>query len=797
LAGKRRPDKNMAEPNSTFFALRRQAMEKRFSNMNPSQKEAVFQTKGPLLILAGAGSGKTTVIINRIAGMVKFGDAYHSPYLPENPESAALVLQDYLDGGECSDEMLAEAFGCYPVRAWNILAITFTNKAAKELQERLERMLGEEAKEVAASTFHSCCVRILRRDIERLGYTRSFAIYDTDDSLRVIKEVMGELRMDDKMFKPRSLLTEISRAKDSMVTPKEYALLTGGDYRKEQAARVYGQYQARLQRANALDFDDIICKTVELFEQNPDVLEYYQNRWRYLMVDEYQDTNHAQYRLVSLLAAKYKNLCVVGDDDQSIYKFRGATIENILSFENQFQDTAVIRLEQNYRSTQNILDAANEVIRHNEGRKGKNLWTQNGEGEKILLQKVQDERAEAQFIADTIQENVAGGMKYGDHAVLYRMNAQSGVIEQTFIKSGIPYRLFGGIKFFERKEIKDLLAYLSLIVNPSDNLRLKRIINEPKRSIGEATVGAAEQIAQQNGQPLLAVLKEADYYSALSKKALPLMNFAAMIEGFRETALTEPLDVLLDEVMEKTGYEAMLRGQGDEGKNRLENIGELKSTMVKYEQQNPEGSLDGFLEEIALYTDLDDLNQQEDCVLLMTMHSSKGLEFPAVFLPGLEDGIFPSVRCIYDPAELEEERRLCYVGITRAKKRLYISHAAERMVFGSTNRNRLSRFVEEIPSEKLDEQDSSLMARRVRELSASRRPAPPLPKETAMVGSRPAAAAAAAVKLSVGDRVRHKVFGEGMVLSLTPMGADCLVEAAFDKVGTKKIMANFAKLEKL
>ena len=782
----------MADIQRLFLNLREQAMKKRFSHMNPSQQEAVFQVNGPLLILAGAGSGKTTVVINRIAGMVKFGDVF-GVRLPGQLEQSVALLQDYLDGAPLEDSQLAEAFGSYPIRPWNILAITFTNKAARELKDRLELMLGEEAQDIAASTFHSCCVRILRRDIERLGYTRSFAIYDTDDSVRVIKDAMNELKIDDKMFKPRAILSEISRAKDSMTTPGQYESLCGNDFRKQQIAKVYRGYQDRLQRANALDFDDIICKTVQLFEENPDVLAYYQNRWRYMMVDEYQDTNHAQYRLVSLLASQHQNLCVVGDDDQSIYKFRGATIENILSFEEQFPGTTVIRLEQNYRSTQTILDAANEVIRHNEGRKGKNLWTENGAGDPIRLQKVQDERAEAAFIAHTIEENVAAGMKYSDHAVLYRMNAQSGVIEQHFIKSGIPYRLFGGTKFFERKEVKDLVAYLSLIVNPSDTVRLSRVINEPKRGIGEATVQQVMQISAQTGIPAFEVMAHADNYAALSKKALPLMKFTAMIQHFGETALEAGLDVLLDEVMEETGYNAMLKAMGDEGKTRMENLGELKSTMVKYEQQNPEGTLDGFLEEIALYTDLDDMNEEEDCVLMMTMHSSKGLEFPVVFLPGLEDGIFPSVRCIYDPVELEEERRLCYVGITRAKRRLYLSHAAERMVFGSTNRNRLSRFVNEIPPEKLELHDDT---RPRVNAAAVRRPAPPLPKATAVVGSRPKAAPSSAT-FAVGDRVKHKVFGEGTVLSITPMGNDQLIEAAFDKVGTKKIMANFARLEKV
>ena len=790
--------------NFDFIALRQAAMEKRFAHMNPEQREAVFQVQGPLLILAGAGSGKTTVVINRIAGMVKFGDAYGSAYIPSDlTEDHCLALKGYVDGEvDLSDDELAEIFGVYPVRPWNILAITFTNKAAKELRERLSRMLGEEADDIQASTFHSCCVRILRRDIEKMdaAFTRSFAIYDTDDAVRVIKDAMSELKIDDKMFKPKAILGEISRAKDELRGPQEYQELAGNDFRKQQIGKIYENYARRMRAANALDFDDIIVKTVELFRKCPEVLEYYQNRWRYLMVDEYQDTNHAQYVLVSPLAAKYQNLCVVGDDDQSIYKFRGATIENILSFENQFKNTTVIRLEQNYRSTQTILDAANEVIRHNIGRKGKNLWTDNGAGDKIRLEKVQNEREEAKFIADTIEENVANGMRYGDHAVLYRMNAQSSVIEQYFIKAGIPYRLFGGLKFFERKEVKDMVAYLSIIVNPSDTVRLSRIINEPKRAIGDATVAAVMEIASQAEVPVFEVLRHADQYGALSKKALVLMNFAAMIEKFRDTALNEGLDVLLDQIMEDTGYTAMLKAQGDEGQTRMENIGELKSTMMKYEQENPEGTLDGFLEEIALYTDLDDMNEQDDAVLMMTMHSSKGLEFPVVFLPGMEDGVFPSVRSIYEPEELEEERRLAYVAITRAKKKLYISHAYERMVFGTTNRNRLSRFVAEIPDDKLELVDTTAARREAYQarLQAKREGGltTPVPKATTLVGSKPKTQAAV-IDYAVGSRVRHKTFGEGMVVSIRPMGSDSLVEVAFDKVGTKKIMANFAKLEKV
>lgn len=772
-----------------FISLKQQVLVKRFSNMNPMQAEAVFKVNGPLLILAGAGSGKTTVIINRIAYMIKFGDAYHSTYFDDNANIE--ILKDYLNGAEVSDEVLSEAIYSRPIKPWNILAITFTNKAANELKERLALMLGEESEGVLAATFHSACVRILRRDIEKLGYSNSFTIYDADDSVRMIKDAMSELKIDDKMFKPKSILSEISRAKDSMVSPEEYMASVGSDFRKQQIAKVYSHYQSKLLQANAVDFDDIICKTVELFENNPDVLEYYQNRFRYLLVDEYQDTNHAQYRLVSLLSQKHQNLCVVGDDDQSIYKFRGATIENILSFENQFKDAHVIRLEQNYRSTQTILDAANEVIKNNEGRKGKNLWTQNGEGEKISLHRVCDERAEAKLIADTVEENVANGMKYSDHAVLYRMNAQSGAIEQYFIKSGIPYRLFGGVKFFERKEIRDIVAYLSIINNPSDTVRLKRIINEPKRSIGDATVSAIEQIAFQTNTPVFEVIKNADNYGVLSRKSASLIQFAMMIDKLRDIALTRPLEELLDSIMEETGYNMMLLASGEEGKTRLENIGELKSTIVKYEQANPEtASLSGFLEEIALYTDLDSMNSSDDCVVLMTMHSSKGLEFPVVFLPGMEDGIFPSARTMFDKAELEEERRLAYVGITRAKKRLYLSYAKERMVFGSTNRNRISMFAEEIPADKLDRKDD------VADFTSFAGSYQPITKSVASVGTK-TKTQTVAIDFSVGDRVRHKVFGEGTVLSITPMGSDNLIETAFDKIGTKKIMANFAKLQKL
>ncbi len=773
------------------------ALTRRFSRMNDRQREAIFQVKGPLLILAGAGSGKTTVIINRIAYMVRFGDVYHMPD-PED-EKRLDVIKRYANGEDFSDQVLSDAIGGDPVRPWNIMAITFTNKAANELKERLQFTVGDEAQDVHASTFHSACVRILRRTIDRLGYDRNFTIYDSDDSLRIIKDIMSSLEMSDKLFRPKGVQSEISHAKDSLISPESYADTAGDDFRLSRIAKVYDRYQKRLLEANALDFDDLICKTVEVFEKFPDTLDYFQNMYRYLLVDEYQDTNHAQYKLVSLLSQKRENICVVGDDDQSIYKFRGATIENILSFENQFHNAAVVRLEQNYRSTQTILDAANEVIRHNEGRKGKRLWTENGKGEDIILCETGNEQSEAAFIADTIEENVEKGMHYGDHAILYRMNSQSSPIEQHFIKANIPYRLFGGTKFFDRKEIKDLIAYFSVINNPSDIVRLKRIINEPKRSIGDATVRTVEEISEMGGISVFEVLKNADTYGNLSRKSGPLLAFAKMIDEFRDMALTMPLDELLDEVMEKTGYLDMLNRQGEEGLTRLENIGELKNTLVKYQNENPEGDLEGFLEEIALYTDLDALNQSEDAVVLMTMHSSKGLEFPVVFLPGMEDNIFPSSRCMYDPAELEEERRLCYVAITRAKQKLYLIHSDSRMVFGQTGRNRLSRFVEEVPEQYLEKVKTKDVAPSFG--FRSQRDARPAfsPKSSrapvSTVGQTPKAPAAA-IDFSVGDRVRHKVFGSGTVLSITPMGNDHLLEIIFETAGTKKIMANFAKLTK-
>mgnify|MGYP002796734652 CR=1 FL=1 len=692
-----------------FCTLRDTYIEKQFGRLNDMQRQAVFTTDGPLLILAGAGSGKTTVLVNRIANLIRFGSAHGSketprPVTEEDVKALRTAIMTGTDAPSWLDGMLRRN----AVRSWNVMAITFTNKAAGELKERLRRMLGgEEGDEVFASTFHSACVRILRRWAEEIGYPRSFTIYDTDDSVRVIKDAMAELHISDKNFAPKALLGNISRAKDKMLTPEGLRQSAGDNFALQVTARIYGRYQQMLKDANALDFDDIILLTVKLFQQFPEVLQKYQRRYRYIMVDEYQDTNHAQYLLVSLLAA-HGNLCVVGDDDQSIYKFRGATIENILSFEQQFGQTKVIRLEQNYRSTGTILDAANAVISRNSQRKGKTLWTQNSRGEKVLYHKAADEQREAHFIASTIRKNHEKGAKYSDHAILYRMNALSSTLEQMFIRQGIPYRIIGGLKFFDRKEVKDILAYLAVLNNPDDSLRLRRIINEPKRGIGEATMNTAQQVAESLGQSLYRTLQTAEEYAPLSGKSRALMEFTAMMDGIAESVDEVPLIETLEQVLDQSGYVRALEAKNDmESRGRLENIGELKTTILKYMEETEEPSLSGFLEEIALYTDLDNLSEDDDKVVLMTLHSAKGLEFPYVFITGLEEGIFPGQQAIYEPTELEEERRLAYVGITRAKRELYLTGAAQRMLFGRTTRNRPSRFVGEIPGELMKTEDET------------------------------------------------------------------------------------------
>lgn len=793
---------------SEILALRRAVLEKDFARMNDRQKQAVFTVNGPLLILAGAGSGKTTVLINRIANILRYGDAYNSTYLHDDlDENDIAACKAYIENGTPLTTETQEHLSVSACAPWRIMAITFTNKAAGELKDRLCAMLGETANDIWASTFHSTCARILRRDGERIGYSSHFTVYDTDDQRRLMKNILKELDISEKNITPKSILNEISRAKDSLISPAEYALTVGDDFRLKIISRAYTTYQKRLEDADAMDFDDLINKIVELFKKCPDVLEYYQNRFRYLMVDEYQDTNHAQYTFVRMLAEKSGNLCVVGDDDQSIYKFRGATIENILSFENTFQNATVIRLEQNYRSTQNILDAANAVIEHNTERKGKTLWTQNGTGAMIHLHTAENETDEAERITKIILDGVAAGRKFSDYAVLYRMNSQSLTFERNFAKSGVPHRIIGGTRFYERREIREMIAYLSVINNPSDEMRLRRIINTPKRSIGDRSVEVAAQIGQQTGETLFEVVSHAKDYPALSRAANKMTLFAAQMQGLIELNNDEEVTLgeLYDELVERIDYLNFLKTDDPESaEDRAANVQELASNLRRFEEENPEGTLSDFLEEVSLITDIDNYDNNADSVVLMTVHSAKGLEFPVVFLPGMEENIFPGMASVYVPSEVEEERRLAYVAITRAKEELYIFHAESRMIFGMTNRNRVSRFVEEIPAMLIEHTRSRDYSARPVSMPSFGGAKPfgeaPKTKSVAEAGGftpKPRVKPAPAGTYRVGDTVLHKAFGTGLIVSATPMANDTLLEVAFDKVGTKKLFANFARLTKV
>lgn len=793
---------------SEILALRRAVLEKDFARMNDRQKQAVFTVNGPLLILAGAGSGKTTVLINRIANILRYGDAYNSTYLRDDlDENDIAACKAYIENGTPLTTETQEHLSVSACAPWRIMAITFTNKAAGELKDRLCAMLGETANDIWASTFHSTCARILRRDGERIGYSSHFTVYDTDDQRRLMKSILKELDISEKNITPKSILNEISRAKDSLISPAEYALTVGDDFRLKIISRAYTTYQKRLEDADAMDFDDLINKVVELFKKCSDVLEYYQNRFRYLMVDEYQDTNHAQYTFVRMLAEKSGNLCVVGDDDQSIYKFRGATIENILSFENTFQNATVIRLEQNYRSTQNILDAANAVIEHNTERKGKTLWTQNGTGAMIHLHTAENETDEAERITKIILDGVAAGRKFSDYAVLYRMNSQSLTFERNFAKSGVPHRIIGGTRFYERREIREMIAYLSVINNPSDEMRLRRIINTPKRSIGDRSVEVAAQIGQQTGETLFEVVSHAKDYPALSRAANKMTLFAAQMQGLIELNNDEKVTLgeLYDELVERIDYLNFLKTDDPESaEDRAANVQELASNLRRFEEENPEGTLSDFLEEVSLITDIDNYDNNADSVVLMTVHSAKGLEFPVVFLPGMEENIFPGMASVYVPSEVEEERRLAYVAITRAKEELYIFHAESRMIFGMTNRNRVSRFVEEIPETLVEHTRSRDYSARPVSMPSFGGAKPfgeaPKTKSVAEAGGfmpKPRVKPAPAGTYRVGDTVLHKAFGTGLIVSATPMANDTLLEVAFDKVGTKKLFANFARLTKV
>ena len=782
----------------SFNEAKQAALRKYFSRMNDMQQEAVFAVKGPVLVLAGAGSGKTTVIVNRIANMINFGNAFWDDSR-QGSEEDIRFLNDYADGKTDDMDTLRDITASEPVKPWNILAITFTNKAAGELRERLSAMLGEEGMNINASTFHSACLRILRVEIEALGYGKDFTIYDTDDSQRMIKAAMAELDISEKQLAPRTVLSEISFAKDKMITPAELKADAGQDYRKKLIARLYGLYQERMRTANALDFDDILCLTVELFEKFPEVLEKYQNRYKYIMVDEYQDTNHVQFRLVSLLSQSHGNLCVVGDDDQSIYKFRGANIENILGFEAQFKGAKVIRLEQNYRSTQTILDAANSVIAHNNGRKEKSLWTSAGKGDKVYWYKAVDESDEAKFVADTILENYKATGSYSGNAVLYRMNAQSNAVERMLVKCGIPYRVYGGMRFFDRKEIKDVTSYLAFINNHNDMLRFKRIINEPKRGIGDSTLALIEDISRDLKLSPFDVLRTCEEYAPLAKKTSSLKSAYTMFEYLTEKSETMPLDEFLDVVLDKTGYMDYLKTM-ENADTKIENVQELRSSMAKYMQEAEEPTLGGFLEEVALFSEADRDDGTDDKVTLMTVHSAKGLEYDNIFVVGMDDGIFPSSRSFDSEDDMEEERRLAYVAITRAKKRLYLTNASQRMLFGQTQRNVTSRFMREIGSELIEKHDNAAAMRSKlaeKDNSVTEVHSTTLQQQLARNKFHAGSAAKESVTYTAGERVAHNIFGEGTIVSVKKMANDSMLEIAFEKVGTKKIMANYAKLKKL
>lgn len=779
-----------------YIEARRKVIENDFAGLNAMQRKAVMATEGPLLILAGAGSGKTTVIINRIANILRYGSA------SDNVELPADACEEHIEIMRAGGERARSLAAYEPAAPWQILAITFTNKAADELRARLEKMLGPEAADIWASTFHSACVRILRRDGERLGFPRSFTIYDTADSLSLIKRILKDYELDDKKFPPRMLLGEISRAKDALLSPEEYytRAKAASDLRKVKISEIYSEYSKRSFSAGAMDFDDLIFYTVRLLQEHEDVRTYWQRKFKYVLIDEYQDTNKLQYMLASLLAGGWGNICVVGDDDQSIYKFRGATIENILSFEDEFRGCRTIRLEQNYRSTAHILEAANAVIKNNRGRKGKQLWTNGDTGEKPELHVADNEHDEARYVASGIMAHYGRGGRWGDNAVLYRMNAQSHQFEQAFKRNGIPYKIFGGTGFFDRAEVKDMLAYLCVIASPNDDLRLARIINNPPRGIGDKSVETAMSIAAGEDKSLFEVIKNADMYPDLSRASMRMRLFANMIDELRAEAGELAPDLLYDMLLEKSGYLKMLEEKNTvEDSARAENVKELKTSILNYKSENLNSySLEGYLADVALYTDMDNYDKDADCVVMMTMHSAKGLEFPNVFIVGAEEGIFPGIKTIGEPEEMEEERRLCYVAITRAKQNLSISCAKQRMLFGRTTANRVSRFVDEIPEEHIEKRNipkgyaysdkSSYESRSARPASSFSAPKKSMPL------SSPSASKPNTPSYKVGDKVNHKAFGTGTIVKMSPMGNDHLIEISFDSGISKKLMLRAAAL---
>ena len=793
----------MAESfHAKYIKARRAYIESRFLHLNPMQRRAVMQTEGPVLVLAGAGSGKTTVLINRIYNLLEYGCASDSEEIPFNASEE--MLKELKVHGERADEYAS----LHPVFPWQILAITFTNKAASELKNRLERLLGDAADELWACTFHSACVRILRRDADRIGYTGSFTIYDSADSQSLIKRILKDFNLDEKYYPPRTIIYMISRAKDARVTPDIYLqnAKSSFDQYRQKTGEIYKEYMHRLHMADAMDFDDLLLNTVLLLEEFEDVRDYWQQRFRYVLIDEYQDTNLLQYQFSALMAGRRNNICVVGDDDQSIYKFRGATIENILSFEKQYPGCRTIRLEQNYRSTGIILDAANAVISNNTERKGKKLWTDKEPGEKIILTVADNEREEAQQIASQILTGYGKGKNWQDYAVLYRKNAQSNAIEFALKRNGIPYRIFGGTRFFDRAEVKDILAYMCVVASPQDDLRLERIINVPPRGIGSKSVEAAINVAAENNCSLYEILSTADEYEELSRSAMKMRQFCGMIRKFQAFSEVNSIDLLFDEIVEKTGYiQALEEKNTIENNTRIENIRELKSTILNFMEESDDTSLNAYLANVALYTDLDNYERDASAVTLMTMHASKGLEFPHVFIAGMEETIFPGIQAIGESEEMEEERRLCYVAITRAMKTLELLCAKERMIFGRTVANKVSRFVEEIPEEDITKnipkgyswrercENSYQYIKNEKEYDIF--------YSTKRSANHYSAFSISGVKqnsdsetliLAVGDRVKHRSFQEGVVTKMTPMGNDFLLEIDFSGIGSKKLMLRAA-----
>ena len=779
-----------------FIAARRAYIANQFPNLNEMQRQAVLTTEGPLLLLAGAGSGKTTVLINRIANLIQYGCGSDSNLIADTvTEEDLAFLENLCEPISDFDRHRADLLcAVEPAAPWSIIAITFTNKAANELKERLNRMVGERGQDVWAMTFHSACCRILRRDIDRLGYTSHFTIYDQTDSERMLKEIIKDMGLDDKTFPAKYVMAAISREKDAGTTAERMLARAENvnDFRAIPIAKAYKTYQQRLKENNALDFDDIIMLTVKLLQENEDIRTYYQRKFRYVLVDEYQDTNHMQYLLTSLLAGGRENICVVGDDDQSIYRFRGATIENILNFEKQYKGSRIIRLEQNYRSTQAILNAANAVIAHNLGRKGKRLWTANGAGDPVIVYEAADEGGEANYVAGQIMSK-SKGKNFGDYAILYRTNAQSNAIEYAFKRNGIPYRIIGGTRFFDRAEVKDMLAYLCVINNRADDLRLKRIINNPPRGLGAKSLETVERLAQASEIPLYSVVSDPYSFAPLEKAAAKLMQFTILMEELAQLLDDGmALDEFYEMVMERTGYVTMLQSKPtEENKTRLENVRELKSSIKAYMENAETPTLAGFLEEVSLYTDIEQYNDGDDAVVMMTMHSAKGLEFPHVFLVGFEDGLFPGMRAIGDGEEMEEERRLCYVAITRAKQTLTISHARQRMLYGRTNAAMASRFLKEIPESCVVKKGGY---RQVPDYGyQTYRAAPAMPERKPQYSAYTAPAKPATyLDLNKGDMVEHAAFGRGLVLSVMKMSGDALLEIAFDRIGTKKLMAKTA-----